>query len=128
MGVPKTGAGGPPLASPPHVSSVTTLTQKENEFSAPKQICLDFSGLRVQKLAQLLGGVMGTVKPRRSSAPGKSRPRPRSRRQSTSPMEAKALAAWEAAISECRERLLAEMEAKGTAVPPLAATTTSLLS
>ncbi len=37
-------------------------------------------------------------------------------------MEAKALAAWEAAIGECRERLLAEMEAAGTAVLPLAAT------
>ena len=37
-------------------------------------------------------------------------------------MEAKALAAWEAAISECRERLLAEMEAAGKAAPPLAAT------
>ena len=37
-------------------------------------------------------------------------------------MEAKALTAWESAIRECRERLLAEMETGGTAVPPLAAT------
>jgi hypothetical protein len=43
-------------------------------------------------------------------------------------MEAKALAAWEAAIRECRERLLAEMEAEGTAVPLLTETPSSPLS
>ncbi len=71
---------------------------------------------------------MGAVKSGRSSAPVKSRPRPRSSRQSTSRMEAKALAAWEAAIGECRERLLVEMEAVGTAVPPLTESPSSLVS
>ncbi len=43
-------------------------------------------------------------------------------------MEAKALAAWEAAVGECRERLLAEMEAVETAVRQLAATPIGLWS
>ncbi len=77
VGVPKTGAGGPPLASPPHVSTVPTLTQKENEFSAPKQICLDFSGLHVPRFPQLFGGSYGDsqTKAECCTVPADSQPR-----------------------------------------------------